>query len=74
MCKDMPQGVKSVSDEEIIEAIQCHKDPFVMTVEIAERFEHTRQWAHDRLDQLHAEGRVNKKGGKRSVIWWPKDY
>ena len=66
----MPQGKQTVSDDDIIETILQHDDPFVRSDEIAEEFGHTRQWAHERLQQLHDEGDLKKKGGNRSVIWW----
>jgi predicted transcriptional regulator len=73
MGKDMPQGVKTVSDEEILKEIEQYSDPFVKSKEVAEMFDHTRQWAHDRLQELHEQGEVEKKGGGRSVIWWPDE-
>jgi len=70
MTEDMPQGKRTVSDSQIISAIENHEDPFVRADEVASEFEHTRQWAHNRLEDLHQDGRVEKKGSRRSVIWW----
>ena len=71
MNRDMPQGKETVSDEEIIEALKDHDDPFIAASELADHFDHTRQWAHARLNQLHEDGRVSRKeAGERSVIWW----
>ncbi|WP_254841110.1 transcriptional regulator [Natronomonas marina] len=71
MNEEMPQGKETVSDDEIVNAIESHDDPFVVAAEVAERFDHTRQWAHDRLQNLADEGRIQRKAaGKRSVIWW----
>jgi DNA-binding Lrp family transcriptional regulator len=71
MTQDMPQGKETVSDEEIIKALRNHEDPFIAAAEIADHFGHTRQWAHNRLKKLHADGRVKRKeAGERSVIWW----
>lgn len=70
MTGDMPQGKQTVSDKEIIEAIADHPDPFVRADEIADEFDHTRQWAHKRLGDLCAAGPVKKKAGKRSAIYW----
>jgi DNA-binding IclR family transcriptional regulator len=74
MTEQMPQGEKTVSDEQILDAIKRHEDPFVAASEVAEMFDHTRQWAHARLSRLHEAGKVNRKGaGERSVIWWVDD-
>jgi len=70
MTDDMPQGKKTVSDTEIIEAIAEHPDPFVRADEVADEFDHTRQWAHHRLNELCDSGPVTKKAGKRSAIYW----
>lgn len=71
MSDEMPQGKATVSDEDIIIAIKTHPDPFIVASELADEFDHTRQWAHSRLQDLHEQGRVNRKnGGERSVIWW----
>ena len=71
MTEKMPQGKETVTDQEIVDAIECHDDPVVAAVEIAEMFEHTRQWAHSRLESLHEEGKVKKKGGgRKAVVWW----
>ena len=74
MSDDMPQGKETVSDGQIIEAIQNHPDPFVAASEVAEMFDHSRQWAHERLQDLADERRIEKKeAGSRSVIWWDPD-
>lgn len=70
MSEDMPQGKQTVSDSQIIMAIKNHDDPFVRSKEIADIFEHSRQWAHERLDQLEDDDLINKKGSSKSVIWW----
>jgi len=71
MTKDMPQGKKTVSDTQIVQAIDEHADPVLSAQEVAEIFGHTRQWADSRLKDLAEEGRVQKKsGGPRSVMWW----
>jgi Mn-dependent DtxR family transcriptional regulator len=70
----MPQGKRSVSDSEIVDAFEEIEGPFAGASEIAEFFGHTRQWAHQRLSELHEEGTVNKKKtGKQSVVWWVED-
>jgi len=74
MTEDMPTGEKTVSDEQIIEAVEQHDDPVVSANEVASMFDHTRQWAHSRLNDLFEEDRVcRKNGGPRSVMWWVED-
>jgi len=71
MSEEMPQGKETVSDQQIVTAIEEHTDPFVFASEVAEKFDHTRQWAHNRLQVLYDDGRIKRKsGGQRSVIWW----
>jgi len=67
---DMPSGKSTVTDDEIVKAICDHEHPVVTSGEIAEIFDHTRQWAHNRLNQLVDEGRVVKKGRTRSAVYW----
>jgi len=70
----MPQGKKTVSDSQIIQAIEQHEDPVLAAKEVAEIFDHSRQWAHGRLKQLHTAGEIAKKsGGARAVMWWVPD-
>jgi DNA-binding IclR family transcriptional regulator len=70
MC-EMPQGKQTVSDEEILAALDDIRGGFASASEIADYFEHTRQWAHERLSNLQEEGRVRRKrSGEQSVIWW----
>ncbi len=67
----MTQGKRTVSDSEIIAAICDQDDPFVTAAEVAGMFGMTRQWAHNRLQNLHDSERINrKKSGPRNVIWW----
>ncbi len=75
MAARMAQGKRTVSDSEIIAVISDQDDPFVTAAEVAELFGMTRQWAHNRLQDLHDTGRINrKKSGPRNVIWWvPED-
>jgi hypothetical protein len=61
----------TVSDDDIVNLFREHDDPFLGSAEVADWFGHTRQWAHNRLQQLHDEGRIKKKkSGSSSVIWW----
>lgn len=73
MNERMPQGKETVSDQQIITAIEEHDDPVVSSKEVAELFDHTRQWAHRRLNRLSDDGLVEKKeSGGQSVVWWVK--
>jgi len=74
MSEEMPQGKQTVSDTQIIQVMREDDDPFHAAPEVAEIFDHSRQWAHDRLASLHEDGLVERKeSGERSVIWWPAD-
>lgn len=74
MTERMPQGKETVSDEMILAAFADLKGGFGSAHEIADHFDHTRQWADGRLRDLHERGRVErKKSGRRSVIWWPAE-
>lgn len=71
----MAQGKRTVTDHEIVDAIREVDAPFITSRELAEQFGMTRQWAHNRLQQLHDAGEIErKKSGERAVIWWlPRD-
>jgi len=70
----MAQGKQTVSDEEIISAFESNEAPFMTAIELAEEFEMTRQWAHNRLQALYEDDTINrKKAGSRNVIWWLPD-
>jgi len=67
----MSQGKQTVSDEQIIELLEDSTDPFMSATEVADMFDHTRQWAHIRLQDLSDRDKVRKKkAGESSVIWW----
>jgi len=70
----MPQGKEVVSDETLLQAFSEIPGGFASSKEIAERFDHSRQWAHQRLSELYDSGRVSKKkSGSRNVVWWPAE-
>ncbi|GGK83986.1 hypothetical protein [Haloarcula sebkhae] len=70
----MSQGKREVTDSEIVDAFKDIAGPFAAASEVAEYFGHTRQWAHQRLTQLHEQGAVErKKTGGQSVVWWVED-
>ncbi|MFB6179142.1 MAG: helix-turn-helix domain-containing protein [Halorientalis sp.] len=69
----MPRGrSKSVSDDEIMAQFAETKAPVTTAAEISDRIGMSRQGAHNRLQNLHEDGRLCKqKLGKRLVVWWP---
>jgi DNA-binding IclR family transcriptional regulator len=72
MTDKMPMGKQTVSDEEILEAFEHIRGGFASATEIAEEFDHTRQWAHKRLVQLVESGElVRKQSSGNSVVYWP---
>lgn len=67
----MTQGKQTVSDEEIISTFESNDAPFLTAIELANEFDMTRQWAHNRLQTLYEAGTIErKKSGPRNVIWW----
>ena len=69
------QGVKSVSDDEIIRQLRECPCPAYTTSEVAEYFEMSTQGMRNRLQALHEAGDLAKKQpSKRVVLWWvPED-
>jgi len=70
---DMPQGRRTVSDDEIIEHMRTADDPAFTTKEVAAAFDMGTEGMRGRLNQLADEGRIHrKKPSSRTVIWWTK--
>lgn len=71
----MPRGrSKTMTDEELIEAVREHPDRAVTVAEVAEKFDLTPQGVNKRLNELHKEGVVTKKQvGAKAVVWWVED-
>lgn len=68
----MPQGKETVSDQDIIEALRKLEGGFGATIEIADEFGMSRQWAHQRLMRLYNQGRIHRKQpSPQNVIYWP---
>jgi len=68
---DMPQGRRTVSDEEIIEYMEQSDDPAFVAVEIAEKFGINKETARQRLNDLAERGEIHrKKPSARTVVWW----
>jgi hypothetical protein len=65
------QGVMTVDDDEIVAALTDAEDPAFVTAELAERFDMSVPGMKNRLEDLHAEGRIHKKQpSPQIVIWW----
>jgi len=69
------QGVKSVTDDEILAALRECPQPAFVTTEIAEWAGMSTQGMRNRLNALHEAGKLKKKQpSKRVVLWWvPED-
>jgi hypothetical protein len=69
------QGVKSVTDDEIIDQLRRCPCPAYTTAEVAEFFGMSTQGMRNRLNALHETGDLRKKQpSKRVVLWWvPED-
>ena len=64
----------NMPDPELMNVFQSAEDPILTATEVAERIGVTRQYAHQRLQDLHDAGVVTrKKVGSRAVVWWPVD-
>jgi DNA-binding Lrp family transcriptional regulator len=71
----MTQGKRTITDKEILEVFENADAPFLVAQEVADKFGMSRQWAHNRLQQLEQQSRIKRKAaGERSVIWYaPED-
>jgi len=65
------QGVRTVSDAEILDQLRRCPAPAYVTSEIAEHFDMSRQGIRNRLNELHEAGVIGKKQPNDGVIiWW----
>jgi DNA-binding GntR family transcriptional regulator len=65
------QGVRTVSDDEILDQLRRCPSPAYVTSEIAEFFDMSRQGIRNRLNELHEAGAIGKKQPNDGVIiWW----
>lgn len=61
----------TVSDDDIVEAIQTHEDAVLSTSEVADELSLKRRWTLNRLKDLREEGRVESKTfSGRFAVWW----
>lgn len=72
----MPQGQRTVSDEEILAKMNESADAAFTAAELADSFGMTNEGMRNRLRQLAERGVLeSKKPGVRTLIWWPAgDY
>ena len=67
----MPQGEKTVTDDEIVQWMCETPEPAFTTAEIAEKFDMTAEGMRGRLENLRDGDQVyRKKPTSRTVIWW----
>jgi len=60
-----------MTDDEIIDAIRSHPDPFVSLPEIKDEVEPSKETLRRRCHDLVASGKLrSKKFGARAVAWW----
>jgi len=72
----MPQGERTISDEEILSKMHESADAAFTASELADTFGMTSEGMRNRLRQLAERGSVEcKKPGVRTLIFWPAgDY
>lgn len=58
------------TDEELVQFIRDSSEPVLTSKEVAEEFGLRRQSAHDRLLELHDDGRIQRKQVGPSVVWY----
>lgn len=64
-------GIKTVTDDEIVERLERCPEPAYTTGELAERFDMSVQGMRNRLEALADTGAIRKKKpSARTVIWW----
>lgn len=72
---DVPQGKRTVSDDEITRKLREHPDPAFTTSEVADMLDMSTEGARGRLGDLFNEDEIcRKKPTTRTVVWWvPED-
>ena len=61
---------KETPDDAILREFYLHDDPVLVTKEIAEALDMTRQGVHDRLKELEDGGWLHSKKPGRDRIYW----
>lgn len=70
----MPQGKKTVNDDEIIEMFRKAREPVFSASECADRWGMSEQGARNRLESLVDRGVLEKKKpGSRTAVYWLPD-
>jgi predicted transcriptional regulator len=58
-------------NSDVLAAMDKVDEPFVTATEIADQLDVTNKAVIHRLDELHGEGKVErKKVGANAVVWW----
>jgi len=72
----MPQGQRTVSDEDILTHMTDSADAAFTAAELADSFGMSDEGMRHRLRQLAERGAIeSKKPSVRTLIWWPAgDY
>jgi predicted ArsR family transcriptional regulator len=65
---------ETVTPARVLEAMNTADDPVVTAGEVGEALDCTGQAARKKLNQLHEDGKVERKEvGARAVVWWIQD-
>ena len=64
---------KETSDIEILKAVASSPHPVVVTSELEDELDMTRQGIHKRLVDLEEDGLVNSAMKAASRVWWVTD-
>jgi len=64
---------KETSDAEILKAVALSPHPVVVTSELENELEMTRQGIHKRLEDLEEKGYVDSAMKAASRVWWITD-
>jgi len=68
----MPRGpADTVTAVEIFEWVQAQDDPVVFAREVADQFNHSSEWARQRLRTLVEQDALSVKCGGKEKAYWP---
>lgn len=63
--------IETVTPARVLEVMNAADDPVVTAGEVGEALDCTGQAARKKLNQLHEDGKVERKEvGARAVVWW----
>lgn len=70
---DQGQYIEKMKGETVLEALDEADDPVMTVTEIAGKLGVSGETARRRLNELHEQGKVQRKEvGARAVVWWRK--